>query len=147
MGWEERGVYYPLLLKDLEKYTLSITSYYTRYTCIVTTIFKLPTSLFQKNFKLFFSLLKWKWFFKWIFLKPRMDIKTVKTKVQTIYFLDNNVVLPFYYGFLFWPLFIKDFFPLKVPHSLKYMTLFNTNFAKRIQRPHTWDFEFHPNFF
>ena len=53
----ERGIL-PLLLEDLEKYTLSITSYYTRYTCIVTTIFKLPTSLFQKNFKLFFSLLK-----------------------------------------------------------------------------------------
>ena len=35
MGWEERGVYYPLLLKDLEKYTLSITSYYTRYTHVL----------------------------------------------------------------------------------------------------------------
>ena len=40
MGWEERGIL-PLLLEDLEKYTLSFTTYYT---CIITTIFKLPTS-------------------------------------------------------------------------------------------------------
>ena len=43
MGWKERGIL-PLLLEDLEKYTLSFTSYYIRYTCIITTIFKLPTS-------------------------------------------------------------------------------------------------------